>query len=368
MFGPREIGFAEQVMSKIAGDAAAMSDLNQDIDLKDPRHTQAVEFVLTEVGMAAHGLKRKAGDAKDAADSQALYAARSLEYFDPRYFEFEHKKLNFRDLFPINHAADPADETISYEMEELVGEAGVTSDHATSVAHADVIAKEDRVDVAELDIHFEITTGDIRRAVKTGRPIEARKARAAHKAMEQKMHNTVISGDPDENIIGFLTQSYVAEDEVDAGASASTLWSTKTPKEIVIGDIGSRIATIKEQTFNNHRPNVLGVPIAEENILLQVWISDQFPKPLAQWIKEQLASYGIEEIVGMPELDGAGPSGKDMGALWEKDEEVCEVFIPMELKWLPGQPDGKKIKFTGEARISDFISRRPQAIRRFYGI
>ena len=76
-------------------------------------------------------------------DSQALYGATALTFFDPRFWEIEHAIMQWRELFPITHLGDPADKQYNYVMERLEGKAQFTSPQSNTRYKVDVIEEED---------------------------------------------------------------------------------------------------------------------------------------------------------------------------------------------------------------------------------
>lgn len=302
-----------------------------------------------------------------AMDSQALYGPTQLTYIDPRYFEIEHKPLLFRDVFNITHLADPADESYNYTMTRLVGKANFTGEDGTTHYKVDVIEEDETLNIKLIEVEFEITTSDMRAAIKTGRPIEVRKMSAAFRAAEEQMNDAVIIGSDKPKMLGFVKHPEIVEDEVVAGASTSKLWTGKTPEEILIGDIGAVVGTMRATTFNRHSPTDMGLSIERYTYLQQRWIQSVMPISLLKWLEDNVGAYGIERIHAMPELSGVGPGSTEMAIFWDNKPDVIEIDIPMELVWLAPQFEGRKIKFYGEAKISDMILRRKQAARRIYG-
>ena len=127
--------------------------------------------------------------ATDAAmDSQAVYGPTQLTYFDPRYFEIEHKPLMFREVFNIIHAADPSDEEHSYTMTRLVGKPNWTAEDGTTHYKVDFIEEDEYLNIKEIEVEFEINTREMRAAIKTGKPVEVRKMSAAFRAVEEEMN------------------------------------------------------------------------------------------------------------------------------------------------------------------------------------
>jgi hypothetical protein len=379
----------EDIMNHIANDAIFTNQLGVDFNNSEER----MNFLeaVKGVELVAHGRRPKtnaelAQDGITEADRQEFLWAQDqaaqdstnyamgpmgqFEYIDPRFYEHEERKLNYRDLFPIVQKADPADETASYMLERLVGKTDKTGAVSNTGRRVDVIETKHTVNVKGDDVYFEVTTDDLRKAAKTGRPIEARKIRSANRAAEQTIHDGVIFGDDEAKLIGFLNHPDIVETEVAAGASTSKLWSGKTAQEILNIDIGGQISLIRAQTFNNHSPTHFGISIERYNYLAFNWIEDvAAPRPISmlQWLQDNVQAFGLSNIVPMPELAGAGPASSEMGIFWENDEDVLEVDIPLPLTFLMPEIRGKKIIFTGEFRHSDMKLRRKQACRRIYG-
>lgn len=302
-------------------------------------------------------------------DSQGLYGATELTYFDPRFFEILHKPLRFREHFNVTHLSDPADTQYSYKMERLVGKANFTGEDGTTHYKVDIVEEDTFANIKKIIVEFEITTDDMRSAIKTGRPIEVRKMKAAFRSAEEQMNDAAIIGSDKPKLLGFITHPDIVEDEVADGAGGGDPkhWDNKTPEEILIGDIGSVVATMRETTFDNHSPTHMGLSIERYNYLAQRWIQSVMPISLLKWLMDNIGAYGIEKIVSMPELAGAGPGGENMAVFWDNRDANIEIDVPMELKWLPPQFKGTKIVFIGEAKISDMILRRKQSARRIFG-
>lgn len=379
----------EDIMKHVANDAMFLNKL--DVDFNNPEERMGFLETIKGIELVAHGRRPKtnielAQDGITEADRQEFLWAQDqaaqdstnyamgpmgqFEYIDPRFYEHEERKLNYRDLFPIVQKADPGDDTASYMIERLVGKtqkAGAVSNMNRKV---DVIETKHKVNIKKDTVQFDITTDDLRKAAKTGRPIEARKIRAANRASEQTIHDGVISGDDEAELIGFLNHPDIVETEVAAGASTSKLWANKTAQEILNIDIGGQISLIRAQTFNNHSPTHFGISIERYNYLAFNWIEDvAAPRPISmlQWLQDNVQAFGLTNIVPMPELAGAGPAASEMGIFWENDEDVLEVDIPMPLTFLAPEIRGTSIIFTGEFKYSDMKLRRKQACRRIYG-
>lgn len=309
-----------------------------------------------------------------AMDSQALYGAPELTTFDPRFFEIEHQILLWRTLFPITHIGRPADEQFSYKLERLVGQANLDVGARSNTQYKVDVIEEDRfVKYHDIDVEFEITNKDMRAAVQTGRPIEVRKMKASVRSSEQQMNDAVIFGTSDPAFYGFINNPLLVKAEVVEGAAAAgnkRLWVNKTPKEVVQGDVGNQISIMRQTSFRRHSPTHMGLADAKYDYLAHTWLSDLNPHmSLLQYMLEENAAYGLEKIVPMPELTGAGPGGSDMGLFWENhgNDDVLQVDIPMELFFGAPVFQPRKMVFVGEARISDLILRRLQGVRAFYG-
>ncbi len=300
-------------------------------------------------------------------DSTALYGATELTYFDPRFWEQEYALIAWRDLFPITHLGSPADEQYSYKLEILEGRSQYTNAQGNTRFKVDVIEEDTFEKYHEIDVEFEVTLKDMRAAIKTGRPIEVRKMKAAARSSEEQMNETIILGSEELSLKGIANRTDIPEDVVADGAGGGDpkLWVNKTPNEILVGDIGFQASQMKQTTFNRHAATHLGLSIDRYEFLSQTWISDLIAMSLLEWLQTKLKAYGIQKIVSMPELDGAGPGGVEVGIIWEKTENAMQVDISQELIFQTPQWQGKKMIFIGTARISELMLRRLKAQRRF---
>ena len=167
---------------------------------------------------------------KIGLDSQALYGAQELTHVDPRFWEIEHQPLQFRENFPVTHQGDPADLRFNYKMERLIGRSAIGGEATNTRSNVDVIEEDHFANYKTIDVQFEVTTQDMRAAVKTGRPIEVRKIKAANRSAEQQLNDVVILGEASPLIHGFVNNPDLVIDTVVDGAGGGNpkLWDSKT--------------------------------------------------------------------------------------------------------------------------------------------
>jgi len=374
-------GITFETLMLMANDATFAR--NMGVDQTNPVEMNALIGALKSLEMTATGIEQKTpaelavlglslSDKKEYSAVDTAYAAGPMgqfEFFDPKYYQFKHKKTNFRDLFPVKTQGDPADTESSYVMEDYIGVSDTSGDASNTHAKYDIVEKKDKVPIVRKEVEFEVTIEDLLKAAKTGRPMEARKIRAAQVGSEQTMHDIVVIGSPNDNINGFITHPDIIEHEVAGTTAADKLWVNKTPEAILNGDLGEDlIGLINELTFGHHSPTHMGLSFNRYNYLRFNWITSAVaphPISLLQWLTEQLQTYGLTTIVPMIELAGAGPAGVEMGIVWENDDDVLEIDNTVPLTWLPPQFVGTVIKFFGYFKISGMKIRRKQAVRRF---
>lgn len=302
---------------------------------------------------------------------EALFFERQLEAVESRLYEVKYRELKYRDLIPINNSIGPGAEQITYYMFNKVGMAKVIANPTDDPPMADAFATRHVAQVRPIGSGFQYSTQDLRKAQFANVPLEMRKVDAARRAVREKENSIAWKGDADYGLQGVLTHANIPSFEVAqaAGGGLSRVWGVdKTPME-VLEDIATGISEIRTTTKEIHQPNTLLLPIKKRDYLVLTPVSQQFPnQTLYKWIIDPENGFGISRIEGLPELEASGPGGTDQFLLYERDSEVLEMFIPMEMATLPPQARNFSFVVPVEAENAGVVIRFPLALIFGYGI
>src|SRR3989339_406105 len=297
-------------------------------------------------------------------DGPGDYSARSLERFDPKRREAKLKKLNFADILPVNNLADPAVTAETYEMSFPIIEAKEQySEHGQKSNQIDVIVKEFTSTVKREDVEFVLTYDDIQAMARTRRINQVeRKIRVAYRAYQEKAQARFMLGDATQGVKGFTNHAYMPGAAISQGGK--TTIASMLPEE-QIKFFNSLITQVYMATGMNHSPNALCLAPNIWSTLFNQIVDFQYRRVL-EYLLDQLGGMGYREIHPCFELQATGVNAKDQVIAYEKSIENMEATILQDLTWIPQQPVGSSIKFTGTFKLGEYKSFFPLSALRAY--
>ena len=299
--------------------------------------------------------------------AQTIYFNRELEHVISKVFEVQYADLEFRKVIPINHEADPAVETLTVEVYDMVGSAKIISSYADDLPRADVSGVEISYPVRSVGTSFAYSLQEVRASAYTGKPLRPMKAKACMRATEQTFNGIAFNGDVTSGLPGLFSNPNIPVSNVVVGAGASTLWTAKTGDEILF-DINDMFSDMVELTKKKERASVLLLPVKQYNYIATTRLQDQNMTIMAFLIANSPWLTGPESIMSLNELDGIGAGGLDVMYIYTPSAEKLEMHIPMELEFIPPQADGLQILVPGEARTGGVHVYYPLSLSRKEGI
>lgn len=309
------------------------------------------------------------GFRQDAGDG--LFFERQLESVESRLYEKKLRELKFRRLIPTTNRDGPGAATIVYYLYTKFGAAKIIANPTDDLPRVDVAATRHTADVRVVGDSFGYSTQELRNAQFSNVPLETFRASAARRAINEKMSDVAWNGDSVYGLIGVLDNPNVPDVQVAnaSGGGNSKVWGVdKTPLEIV-NDIGDRITQVNEDTKEIHQPDTLLLPINKLQFIRRTPMSETFPQmTIARWLMDPLNGFGLTTLEALPELTGSGTGSTDQGLLYERDPEVLENRIPMEMQTLPPERRNLQFHVPVEAEIAGVVIRYPLAMIKFYGI
>jgi len=306
---------------------------------------------------------------KDHLDAQeTVFFARQLESIEPIVYRWLQRELKYRDLVPVSNRDNPGANTITYRMFTQVGMVKVIGNYADDLPRVDVYGKEYSASVKTIGGAFGYNTQEIRAAMLANVDLDGERAASLRRATREKENDICWNGDSESNLLGILDNTNVPTQAVPTGAGGF-LWSQKTADEI-INDIRIGTSKIRTQSKGVHQGNTMVLPIAQYDIIAGLPRSIHSDTTVLQFILNNKEAYGLDMITTLPvELVNAFVGGtKDGAIIYEKDPEVLELRIPMELLLHPVQPRNLEFIINGEARNAGVVIRRPLAMVFLTGI
>ena len=312
------------------------------------------------------GIVDDSGIRVDAGES--AFMERQLESVESRLYEQKLRELKFRRLIPVSNRDGAGAQTITYYLYTKVGMAKIIANPSDDLPRADIFATRHTANVHNLGTSFGFSTRELRSAQFAGVPLETQKADSARRVIREKENSIAWNGDAQHNILGFLNNPNIPTMEVAQNAGAtSRAWEDKTPLEIV-QDVSTLVSNIETTTKQVHMGDTLLLPIDKLRYISNTPMSATYPdRTILKYIKDPENGFGISEIESLPEMTGAGTGSTNLMALYEKDPEVLEARIPMELQTLPPQARNLEFLIPCEAENAGVVVRYPLACHFAYG-
>jgi len=327
------------------------------------QHTQFVQRgmrVIDELQHVDTQLRQDAGE--------SLYFERQLESIESRVYLKKFRELKYRTLIPVSNRDAPGSSVVVYYLYTQIGMAKIIANPADDLPRADAYAQEHTAKVFSMGESFGYSTKELRRASMSGVPMEMLKVDALRRGFREKESTIAWSGDTAHGIIGVFDNPNIPQDQAPLNAGAtSRAWADKTPDEI-LADVSFITGQISSVTNDVHEANTLALPISQYNVIAKKARSATSDTTILGFIKDPKNGFGLDMVEKLPECAGAGPAGEDLMLAYERDPEVLELRIPMEVQLLP--PERRNLEFlvNAESEIAGTVVRYPLAMRTMYDI
>jgi hypothetical protein len=295
---------------------------------------------------------------------------KELEQIKSRTYDVLYPELTYDKVFPVSSEINRGVDTVVYQTFDKRGKARVITGAAKDVPRCDVDGKETRIAVRSIVSSFGYTIDEIEAARYARRPLEQMRATACKRIIEEEMNHIAWYGDATAGLTGFFTTGILDSAAVPNGG-AGTAWTTKTPAQI-LADVNLAFATVFEGTLGVERPNMLGLPLAQWNLIMSTPLTTHGETTIAAWIvKNSPWLSSLDQIVAINEFASGltvGGVPQDVMAVWTKNPEKCQVEIPGDLQFMEPEKDGLEYIIIGRARFAGLNFYYPKSATLLYGI
>ena len=336
--------------------------------MKKKEPTQFVMDALRVIGeMMAATIPEGSKIRLDAGE--AVFFERQLESIESRLYETKYRELKYRRLIPVSNRDGAGASSIIYYQYTKIGMAKIIANPSDDLPRSDVYAKEFSARVYSIGTSFGFSTKEMRRAQRSGVPLEMMKVDAARKAVRFKESDIAWNGESEYSIVGLLDNTNIPNVQAPLNAATTSReWADKSPDEIIY-DIGTLLVSgIREATNEVQSADTLLLPIEQYNYIAQTPRSTHSDTTILAFILENETAFGLRFIEALPELKGTGTGATDQALAYEKDPEVLELRIPMEMQMLPPERRNLEMITNVESEIGGVVVRYPLACRKLYGI
>lgn len=293
--------------------------------------------------------------------NETVFFEKQLEDIDSRLFEVKKKELVYREFIPVNNGVNAGANSYTYRMFDKVGMAKVIANYADDLPRADVFGSEYPSLIKSIGTSFGYNTQDVRAASMTNTPLEMWKADAARRAIREEESEIAWRGHAEGGLPGFLNNANIPVVGVPTGADGFT-FALKTPDEI-IADFTLGVTTIRVNSKKRFNGNTALLPIEQWNHIATTPRSANSDMTILEYLTKPGNAFGLATIESIPdELDLAFTGGTEDGMIiYERDSEVLEQIIPLEMVTHPVQERNLEFVIPIESRHGGTVVRYPIA-------
>lgn len=272
------------------------------------------------------------------ADELAFFA-RELEVIKAKTFDIKFPTLRSRDFVPVSGEAGPGAQTVTYQQFTRVGRAKIVGSRPKDIPRVDVSGKEFPRPVRTWADAYGWTIMDVQAMALARRPLNAMKAAAARRAIEEGLDETAAIGAAEHGIpTGFINDAAVPTQTVPTGVGGVP-WVDKTPDEI-IKDVRDAIKRIVVATKGVERADTILLPDDAHAHIGTTPRSTLSDTTILEFLLAKFRSQGITAIEPWYRLVGAGAGATDRMILYTRSENHLQQEITQEFTQLPVQEDG----------------------------
>lgn len=291
---------------------------------------------------------------------ETAFFSRELESIKSRSYDIEYPEMKAFTHIPISTEAGEGAQAITYAQFEEVGMARIIESYADDLPRADVRGKEYTTRVQSVGASYGYSVQEIRSSIMVNRNLPQRQSNAARRANDQKVNRLAWFGDATYNILGILNTPNIPSAPVENdGTGASTLWTTKTPDQI-LRDLNEVTNSIVALTNGVETPNTVLLPVAQYTLIASTPRSSTSDTTILDYFIKN--NPFIKNVDWVPELAGAGPSGVDIFIAYDKNPDKLTMEIPMPYTQYPPQERNLEFVIPCESRFGGVIVYYPLSL------
>jgi hypothetical protein len=304
-------------------------------------------------------------------DNTTIFFSEELEHVKSRSYDVKYPELLARRLFPLSSEVPSGAESLAYETYDHVGVAKIIHNYSQDLPTVEVKGKKTVRLIYSTALSFGYSLQDVRNAKMAGKSLNQRKSNACRRQMLVLENKLAFHGDATTDIPGFVNSANInAVTMADSAGSTSTLWSTKTPTEI-LADVSSLTTSVFDGSNGVETVDTMLLPLAQYTQINDTPRSTTSDTTIMEYILKTNAF--IKEIIPVYELKGAAPSSAaydstDCVIVYKRDPEKLTLEVPQDVEYLNPQEKALYYQVPVHARTAGVVIYYPKSIAQGNGI
>ena len=295
---------------------------------------------------------------------ETMFIARELVSVETAVYEKKYPEFKGRLLVPKKALPEGAT-FASYTEQEEYGSARIISSGADDLPRAEVSRAETMVQIYTVANSYGYTTMELKKAAFARQSLDAAKAMAARRIMEQKIDLLLQTGDAAYSMKGLLNQTGTNTYVVPNGVSGSPLWINKTSDEILTDLNGiAKAAHIATKSADMSTKMLLPLD-SYEHISTKPRSSTSDTTVLEFFLG---TSRFIKSVDPWYACDAAGALGAKRAVAYRPEVDAVFYKMPREFQMLPAEARGLRFVIDCIGEYGGVHARKPKTITYADGI
>lgn len=286
-----------------------------------------------------------------------VFFEEQLEQIKAKTYDVRHSDLKATSLIPVGSDYDPGTEIITFRTYDSVGMAKFVSDYANDFPRADVFGTEKSVKPKDIGMSYAYSIREIQRAQQAGFALDAKRAAACKRAIEQMQNRVGFKGDAVANINGLfnITGANIAS------CGVSETFANMTAAQLVAA-FTALIQASGLATNGVETPDTVLMPLALYNKLTSTEFSSSYPKSVMTYLKETFSE--ITKWDWVPELTGGSSitAGRSMCVAYKRSIDKLELIIPELYTQYAPQQKGLAFEVLATQRTAGVVAYYPMSV------
>ena len=295
---------------------------------------------------------------------ETMFIARELVSVETAVYEKKYPEFKGRLLVPKKALPEGATYA-SYTEQEEYGSARIISSGADDLPRAEVSRAETMVQIYTVANSYGYTTMELKKAAFARQSLDAAKAMAARRIMEQKIDLLLQTGDAAYSMKGLLNQTGTNTYVVPNGVSGSPLWINKTSDEILT-DLNGIAKAAHIATKSADMSTKMLLPLDSYELISTKPRSSTSDTTVLEFFLG--TSRFIKSVDPWYACDTAGALGVKRAVAYRPDADAVFYKMPREFQMLPAEARGLRFVVDCIAEYGGVHARKPKTITYADGI
>lgn len=302
----------------------------------------------------------------DADETSAL--ALQFEQMLARVYEAPYTKLQTLDAVPMNTEVDADAESFAWEEVDRAGEAAFIDDGqlGDDLKSVEVKSSKQSRPIYTAGIAVNHTLADVRRAARSGKPLQARKLMLAREAFDRLVDRVTSVGDSSRGISYGVCNWAIGTgaSQVRNTAATSADWASgATVAATMLADLLKAVSEMVADSEGTFAPDTLALPMHLRLRIAHTMFVDGRPESvLERFLRVNGTVKRVIDLNRLKDADGTGAT-QTRGLLMATSSANFESIVPMPFTVRPPQEVGLGVRMFAIGRVAGFVIYQPLSMR-----